>query len=184
MKKKLLDRRGVAIELAILMIVICFALSVLVMSTSLLQHEKKLRMENRLKQSIALEQLGQDFLSAVSKGNIESWTPEMYGDSSVTIDPDHSVGHIFTDGICACGERAPARSSTEAKRTLPTAYRLLMYKTGAHSYRIKIEMQSTDDESIGETPCIPQDVLLRIVLTLDEENEVYTITEWTKNDGS
>ena len=43
MKKKLLDRRGAGIELAILMLVICFSLSILLTSTAAMHYGKKLR---------------------------------------------------------------------------------------------------------------------------------------------
>ena len=73
MKKKIFDRRGAGIELAILMMVVSFSMSILLTSVALIQSTKKVRAEERLQQSIALEQLGQDFLSAVLKGDVESW---------------------------------------------------------------------------------------------------------------
>ena len=51
MKKKLFDRRGAAIELAMLMIVVCFSLSILILSTSMLLHNKRIRSERRMEQS-------------------------------------------------------------------------------------------------------------------------------------
>lgn len=56
-KKMLTDRRGIAIEMAILMTVICFAVSSIVLSTALLQYEKKVRAEERLEESVILEQI-------------------------------------------------------------------------------------------------------------------------------
>ena len=79
MKKKIFDRRGAGIELAILMMVVSFSMSILLTSVALIQSTKKVRAEERLQQSIALEQLGQDFLNAVLKGEItESWKPGKY----------------------------------------------------------------------------------------------------------
>ena len=79
MKKKLFDRRGAGIELAILMMVVSFSMSILLTSVALIQSTKKVRAEERLQQSIALEQLGQDFLNAVLKGEItEFWKPGKY----------------------------------------------------------------------------------------------------------
>ena len=87
MKKKLLDRRGAGIELAILMMVVSFSLAILLTSVALLQSVKKVRAEERMEQSVVLEQLGQDFLSAVSQGKIdEYWLPGEYNDFTVTND--------------------------------------------------------------------------------------------------
>lgn len=88
MKKKLFDRRGAAIELAMLMIVVCFSLSILLLSTTLLLNNRKIRAEHRMEQSIALEQIGQEFLSAVVAGQVdESWLPA--GDNGLTDEPIH-----------------------------------------------------------------------------------------------
>ena len=78
MKKKIFDRRGAGIELAILMMVVSFSMSILLTSVALIQSTKKVRAEERLQQSIALEQLGQDFLSAVLKGDVDGWQPGQY----------------------------------------------------------------------------------------------------------
>ena len=76
------DRRGVALELALLLLVVTFALSTLVLTTSLLQHSKKLGAEKTLTQGIALEQIGADFCAAASAGE---WT-EKYPDYTITVD--------------------------------------------------------------------------------------------------
>ena len=57
MKKMLTDRRGVAIEMAVLMTVICFAVSSIVLSTALLQYEKMVRAEERLDENVIFEQI-------------------------------------------------------------------------------------------------------------------------------
>jgi hypothetical protein len=67
MKKMLTDRRGVAIEMAILMTVICFAVSSIVLSTALLQHEKKVRAEERLEENIIFEQIVEQWLKDPDK---------------------------------------------------------------------------------------------------------------------
>lgn len=78
MKKMLTDRRGIAIEMAILMTVICFAVSGIVLSTALLQHEKKVRAEERLAESVILEQITEKFAAAADKGTVVSWVEENY----------------------------------------------------------------------------------------------------------
>lgn len=73
MKKKIFDRRGAGVEMAIMMMVVSFSMSILLTSIALIQGTKKVRAEERLQQSIALEQLGQEFLSAVLKGDTDGW---------------------------------------------------------------------------------------------------------------
>ncbi len=62
MKKILSDRRGIAIEMAILMTVVCFAVSTIVLSTALLQYEKKVRAEDRLEENVIFEQIVEQWL--------------------------------------------------------------------------------------------------------------------------
>lgn len=57
LKKLLTDRRGVAIEMAILMTVVCFAISTIVLSTSLLQHQHKVRAEEYVEENVIIEQI-------------------------------------------------------------------------------------------------------------------------------
>ena len=77
MKKMLTDRRGVAIEMAVLMTVICFAVSSIVLSTALLQHEKKVRAEERLEESIIFEQIVEEWLKDTTK-DVETYKSEGY----------------------------------------------------------------------------------------------------------
>ncbi len=96
MKKKLLDRRGAGVELAILMMVVCFSLSVLLTSTSVLHRRKEIRATKRLQQSIYLEQIGQKFWSDVINGQVdEDWVPEE-GDG-FTVATEHV--HIWNEEI-------------------------------------------------------------------------------------
>lgn len=77
MKKMLTDRRGVAIEMAILMTVICFAVSSIVLSTALLQYEKKVRAEERLEENIIFEQIVEQWLKDTTK-DVETYKSEGY----------------------------------------------------------------------------------------------------------
>ena len=85
MKKMLTDRRGVAIEMAVLMTVICFAVSSIVLSTALLQYEKKVRAEERLEESVVLEQITEKFLSSVPVETIQKWVNEKYPKSGYIV---------------------------------------------------------------------------------------------------
>lgn len=97
MKKKIFDRRGAGIELAILMMVVSFSMSILLTSVALIQSTKKVRAEERLQQSIALEQLGQDFLSAVLSGTVEDWLRELNKDNNYTCKSESAAAHNWGD---------------------------------------------------------------------------------------
>ena len=81
MKKKLLDRRGAAIELAIMMMVFSIFITTIVLTTALLQNTHKAKAELGIKQDIFLEQLGEDFVDAVVNGGMNTdWDPGEYED--------------------------------------------------------------------------------------------------------
>lgn len=80
------DRRGVALELAIVLLVVTFALSTLVLATSLLQHSQKTHAENALPRSIVLEQIGEAFCSATAAGIDPSEWMGAYPDYTITVD--------------------------------------------------------------------------------------------------
>ena len=67
MKKKLLDRRGAAIELAVMMMVFSIFITTIILTTALLQNEHKAKAELGIKQDVFLEQLGEDFIAEVLK---------------------------------------------------------------------------------------------------------------------
>ena len=95
MKKKLLDRRGAAIELAIMMMVFSIFITTIVLTTALLQNTYKAKAELGIKQDIFLEQLGEDFKNAVLNGNLNDWEIEYDG---VTINKGTVVKHIWVKG--------------------------------------------------------------------------------------
>ncbi|MBR4016733.1 MAG: hypothetical protein IKK11_02850 [Oscillospiraceae bacterium] len=68
MKKALTDRRGVAIEMAILVALLLFALSTLVLTTTLLQKRAMGREELDMTRGMVLEQIGEDFYAARTGG--------------------------------------------------------------------------------------------------------------------
>lgn len=80
------DRRGVALEMAITLLMVTFALSTLVLTTSLLQHSKKVRAENEMPRAVALEQIGQKFCAGTVAGIDPSQWVDAYPDYEITVD--------------------------------------------------------------------------------------------------
>lgn len=80
------DRKGIALEMAIMLLVITFALSALVLTTSLLQHNKKVRAENQLPRTVALEQIGEAFCAGTAAGTDPSQWIGQYPDYTITVD--------------------------------------------------------------------------------------------------
>ncbi len=79
------DRRGVALEMAITLLVVTFALSTLVLTTSLLQHSKKVRAEDHLPRTIILEQIGESFCAGTAAGIDPSQWSGAYPDYDITV---------------------------------------------------------------------------------------------------
>ncbi|MBE6983981.1 MAG: hypothetical protein E7435_06895 [Ruminococcaceae bacterium] len=69
-KKMLYDRKGVAIELAILMTAVCLAVTTIVLSTALLQYENKVQAEQRMEENIILEQIAEEWLKDTENDNL------------------------------------------------------------------------------------------------------------------
>ena len=63
-KKMLYDRKGVAIELAILMTMVCLAVTTIVLSAALLQYENKVQAQQRMEENIIFEQIVEAWLKA------------------------------------------------------------------------------------------------------------------------
>ena len=92
MKKKLLDRRGAAIELAIMMMVFSIFITTIILTTALLQNEHKTKAQLGIEQDIFLEQLGEEFKDAVLSGNLNDWKIEYEG---ISVDRGTVVKHIW-----------------------------------------------------------------------------------------
>lgn len=80
------DRRGVALEMAITLLVVTFALSTLVLSTSLLQHSKKVKAENEMPRTAVLEQIGEAFCANTAAGKAPSQWSGAYPDYKITVE--------------------------------------------------------------------------------------------------
>ena len=86
MKKKLLDRRGAAIELAIMMMVFSIFITTIILTTALLQNEHKTKAQLGIEQDIFLEQLGEEFVNAVLNGEGNTgWLPDGYEGIDITL---------------------------------------------------------------------------------------------------
>lgn len=84
MRKFLTDRKGAALEMAIMLAVVTFALSTLVLTTSLLQHNSKIRAEKNMTRGIVLEQMGEQFCHAVANNTGHGWK-NSYADFDIVI---------------------------------------------------------------------------------------------------
>ncbi len=80
------DRRGIALEMAITLLVVTFALSTLVLSTSLLQHSRKVAVEDEIPRNVILEQIGESFCAATAAGKPTSQWSAAYPDYQITVD--------------------------------------------------------------------------------------------------
>ena len=102
MKKKLLDRRGAAIELAIMMMVFSIFITTIVLTTALLQNTHKAKAELGIRQDILLEQLGDEFVEAVRDNKVDEWVSK------------HNSGNV------TAGEFKPHNWDTEVIRATCT----------------------------------------------------------------
>lgn len=85
MKKFLKSRRGAALEMAIMMSVVMFALSTLVLTTALLQHGRKIRAERSMTQGMVLDQIGEDFCDSVARNTGDTWQTPYKEDYNIVV---------------------------------------------------------------------------------------------------
>lgn len=67
------DRKGIAIEMALLVMMVLFSFSILITTTSLLHHNKKTTSQRELENTVAVEQIASSFCKAV-QGDDTGWT--------------------------------------------------------------------------------------------------------------
>ena len=89
LKKICKDRRGVAMEMAMIVMVVVFALGALMVSVALMQSSRVRSIKNSFDERLVLEQLGEDFCKRVARGNINA--AELSGIYSVSIDTEDLV---------------------------------------------------------------------------------------------
>ena len=89
LKKICKDRRGVDMEMAMIVMVVVFALGALMVSVALMQSSRVRSIKNSFDERLVLEQLGEDFCKRVATGNINA--AELSGIYSVSIDTEDLV---------------------------------------------------------------------------------------------
>lgn len=82
---RLCDRKGVAIEMAMLVMVVLFSFSVLLTTTALLHHDKREKAQKGVAQTVVMEQIAYDFCASAGTGE-DSWV-EKYPDYEVSVSP-------------------------------------------------------------------------------------------------
>ena len=87
---KCADRKGAAMEMAIMMIVVVLSLSILIVTTSLLQHSKQLGAVERMQQTVELEQIGENFCK--NPGN-DDWV-DQFPNYDIAINGQNMVVYV------------------------------------------------------------------------------------------
>lgn len=81
--KRLASRKGAAIEMAILVMVITTSMSIMILTTAMLQHSRQLQVKEEMGHSVVLEQIGDDFCAAVGQPE-QTWVAR-YPDYEIAI---------------------------------------------------------------------------------------------------
>jgi hypothetical protein len=71
LKTKNSRRRGIALEMAIFVLLLCFGLSILIMTTTMVQKSNYNRIISEQTEKLELERIGAEFCTAVRKDNID-----------------------------------------------------------------------------------------------------------------
>lgn len=90
MNKKRDGRRGMAMELAMLVMVVTFALSILLTTFALMQANRKNIDLRDTKEKIALEQIGENYLAACKSGKLFE-LPDTQGDYEIVTKTDETL---------------------------------------------------------------------------------------------
>lgn len=72
LKKICKDRRGMAMEMAMLVMVVTFALGTLMVTVALMQNNSVSAIERDFNEKLELEQIGENFCKQVETGNINA----------------------------------------------------------------------------------------------------------------
>ena len=84
------DRKGLAIELAMMVMVVTFALSILLTTVALLQVDHSNSNMQDVKRRYELEQIGENYLAALKNGEL-SGLPEDQGDYKIVTKTTESL---------------------------------------------------------------------------------------------
>ena len=88
--RRLKSKRGVAIESALMFMMVIFFLCLSVMTVVLAGHKRVDRAEDALLERVALEQIGEDFLAGDLKLDYENYEYEVQG-NTLTVKQDNNV---------------------------------------------------------------------------------------------
>lgn len=90
LKKICRDRRGVAIEMALLVMIVTFSLGALMVTVAILQNNSVASIKNSFEKKLELEQLGEDFCNKLNtdRASIEEFTSDKY---DVSVDTERLV---------------------------------------------------------------------------------------------
>ena len=85
LKTKNSRRRGIAMELAIFVIMLCFGLSIIILTTSMIQKSNYNRVVNEHTLKLELERIGSEFCVAVRNKELEYFEWKVGEETSYTI---------------------------------------------------------------------------------------------------
>lgn len=89
LKKICKDRRGMAMEMAMLVMVVTFALGTLMVTVALMQNNSVSAIERDFNEKVELEQIGEDFCRQVEKGELNA--EKLSSEYDVSIDAANLV---------------------------------------------------------------------------------------------
>lgn len=89
LKKICKDRRGMAMEMAMLVMVVTFALGTLMVTVALMQNNSVSAIKKDFNEKVALEQIGEDFCRQVEKGELNA--EKLSSEYDVSIDAANLV---------------------------------------------------------------------------------------------
>ena len=89
LKKICKDRRGMAMEMAMLVMVVTFALGTLMVTVALMQNNSVSAIKKDFNEKVALEQIGEKFCRQVEKGELNAET--LSSEYDVSIDAENLV---------------------------------------------------------------------------------------------
>ena len=89
LKKICKDRRGMAMEMAMLVMVVTFALGTLMVTVALMQNNSVSAIKKDFNEKVVLEQIGEDFCRQVEKGKLNA--EKLSSEYDVSIDAENLV---------------------------------------------------------------------------------------------
>ncbi len=118
-KKIISNKRGIAIELAIFVMLVVVSLSALLVSVSLLSKNTTNTFSQNLSARLCLDQIGQSYVSAVKDGeDLEEWSQ---GISGYTV-------QVSSTELTLVDSQGKVKLSVKLENTNPNGYRITEWK--------------------------------------------------------